>query len=316
MAGCRSAPETAEGRGRGNRLRISLAQWSLHRHLFGRTWPELAAEYSLPELVESLRNRHSEIVAGPLDPMDFAPFTRETFGITAVEYVNVFYFDKAGNDAYATKLGRQAKNAGVENILIMCDGLGDLGASGRASRQNAVEDHVPWLEFASALGCKAIRVNAKSDASLTRDEQSLLTSDGLQLLCERAEAFGLYILVENHGGLSSDGAWLAKTIRRVQHPLIGTLPDFGNFRVSPDVEYDRYQGVAELMPFARGVSAKTYDFDPETGLERTLDYERLLSIVRKSGFNSHIGIEYEGNELSEVEGIRATKRMIERLYLP
>ena len=314
IAGCQSGPATAEDGRAGSDLKLSLGQWSLHRTLFGQSWHELAAQYSMSDLADGLRYRHGEIVAGPLDPLDFAPFTRETFGINAVEDVNAFYFDKAGNDAYAAKLDRQAKDAGVESVLVMCDALGDLGAPVEADRMAVIDNHVAWLDFASALDCKAIRVNAQSDTSLSREEQSLLTSDGLRALCERAEAYGLYILVENHGGLSSDGAWLAETIRRVDHPLIGTLPDFGNFKVSPDHRYDPYKGVSELMPFARGVSAKAYDFDPETGLETNLDYERLLRIVRESGFSGHIGIEYEGYGLSEVDGILATKRLIERIY--
>lgn len=313
-AGCQVVSAPAEPNRSGGELKLSLAQWSLHRHLFGKSWPELAAQYSIPELVEALRQRHDTVVAGPLDPLDFAPFTRETFGITAVEYVNTFYFDKAGNDAYAAKLDRQAKDAGVESILVMCDAVGDLGAPVEADRMAVVDNHIAWLDFASALGCKAIRVNAQSDRALAREEQSRLAADGLRALCEQADAYGLYILVENHGGLSSDGAWLAETIRRIDHPLIGTLPDFGNFKVSPELRYDPYKGVAELMPFARGVSAKTYDFDPETGLETNLDYERLLRIVRESGFSGHIGIEYEGHNLSEVDGILATKRLIERIY--
>jgi len=120
------------------------------------------------------------------------------------------------------------------------------------------------------------------------------------------------VIVENHGGLSSNGAWLASVIRAVDHPRCGTLPDFGNFRVSADEWYDRYQGVAELMPFAKAVSAKSYDFD-ERGEETTIDYRRMLGIVTGAGFNSWIGIEYEGNRLPEREGIARTKALLEKI---
>lgn len=294
--------------------RISLGQWSLHGNHFGRRWREISARYSIPQLISALREDHAAMMAGPLDPLDFAPFTRETFGIDAVEYVNTFYFDKARDDAYLDRLDRKAKASGVTNVLVMCDALGNLGAPEAVDRSQVVENHVEWLAFASALDCRALRVNAASDATLPAEEQSRLAADGLQRLCRRAEAYDLFVVVENHGGLSSNGAWLADTIRRVDHPLIGTLPDFGNFKIAEGERYDPYEGVAELMPFARGVSAKAYDFDPRTGMERTLDYRRLFEIVVAAGFDGHVGIEYEGYELSEIDGIRATKRLIERTY--
>ncbi|MBL9032849.1 MAG: sugar phosphate isomerase/epimerase [Phycisphaerae bacterium] len=259
---------------------ISLAQWSLHRALG----------------------------SGSLDHLDFPGLARSRFAIDAVEYVNSFF--KSAEASYVAELRRRADDAGVVSVLIMCDGEGALGDPDEAKRAAAVENHRKWLEAAKALGCHSIRVNAHSRGSA--DEQRRLAADGLRRLCERAEPLGLNVIVENHGGLSSNGAWLASTIRAADHPRAGTLPDFGNFRVDGATVYDRYRGTAELMPFARGVSAKSYDFRAD-GEEVSLDYRRLLGIVVAAGYHGRIGIEYEGGRLSEFEGIRATQRLLERI---
>ena len=98
----------------------------------------------------------------------------------------------------------------------------------------------------------------------------------------------------------------------VDHPRCGTLPDFGNFRITREEEYDRYQGVKELMTYAKGVSAKSHDFD-EQGNETRTDYARMMKIVLDAGYRGYVGIEYEGNRLSEPEGIKATKVLLERV---
>jgi len=263
-------------------FQISLAEWSLHR----------------------------TIRAGDLDPLDFAPFTRATFGLDAVEHVNQFFIDRGGDDAYFREMRRRADDAGVRSLLIMCDLEGALGAADEGDRLRAVENHRKWLDAAALLGCHSIRVNAESEGP--RDQQLRLAADGLRRLCEVAEPYGLNVLVENHGGLSSDGAWLADVMRRVDHPLIGTLPDFGNFTIAPGEEYDRYEGVRQLMPWARAVSAKSYAFD-EHGREMTIDYERMMRIVRDAGYDGYIGIEYEGDRLSEEAGVRATMMLLRRM---
>lgn len=260
---------------------ISLAQWSLHR---------------------TLR-------AGELAPLDF-PEKARSFGIAAVEYVNQFFVDKARDAAWLAELAKRCKNEGVRSLLIMCDGEGALGDADAAARKQAVANHHRWVDAAKALGCHAIRVNAQSSGSF--EEQQKLAADGLRALCEYGDTHAIDVIVENHGGLSSDGKWLAGTLRRVAHPRAGALPDFGNFRIDAERTYDRYQGVDELMPFARGVSAKSHDFDA-AGDEVHTDYARMLDIVvRKHGWRGCIGIEYEGAKLSEDAGIAATKKLLER----
>lgn len=262
-------------------LKISLAQWSLHRMLNG----------------------------GKLDNLDFARFAREEFGIEAVEYVNSFFRDKAGELAYLADMNRRCADHGVRSLLIMVDGEGELGNPDRRARLKTVSNHHRWADAARELGCHSIRVNAQSAGEF--EEQQKLAADGLALLAQYCAALRLNVIVENHGGLSSNGEWLAGTIRLVDMPNCGTLPDFGNFSLGNGRNYDRYQGTRELMPFAKAVSAKSYDFD-EQGNETTIDYPKMLQIVADAGYSGWIGIEYEGSRLSEPEGIRATRDLLKR----
>ena len=261
---------------------ISLAEWSLHRALY----------------------------AGQLDNLDFPATARRDHGIEAVEYVNSFFKDRAEDRAYLQELKDRARDHGVNNLLIMCDGEGAIGDPNDAARTRAVENHYRWVDAARFLGCHSIRVNAQSAGP--PDEQRRLAADGLRRLTEFAAEREINVLVENHGGLSSNGSWLASVIRAVDHPRCGTLPDFGNFKLAENEWYDRYLGVAELMPFAKAASAKSYDFDPSGNVVET-DYTRMLRVVLDAGYRGHIGIEYEGQALSEPDGIRATKALLERV---
>lgn len=261
---------------------ISLAQWSLHRALRGKEF----------------------------DNLDF-PKKARSFGIGAVEYVNQFFADKARDEKYLAELKKRCEGEGVKSLLIMCDGEGALGDPDEKRRAQAVENHHRWVEAAKFLGCHSIRVNAQSRGSW--EEQKKLAAEGLRRLSEFGDKHGINVIVENHGGLSSNGKWLAETLKAADHPRCGALPDFGNFRVSDKETYDRYVGVDELMPFAKGVSAKSHDFD-DAGNEVHTDYARMLEIVvGKHGWRGHIGIEYEGGKKSEDQGIAATKALLERV---
>lgn len=261
-------------------FKISLAQWSLHKRHFG--------------------------VAKPvLDNLDFAR-TARGFGIEAVEYVNQFFKPKVKDTKYLGEMKKRAEDNGVKSLLIMCDGEGHLGDPDAAQRTQAVENHYKWVEAAKFLGCHSIRVNAHSKG--TEDEQRKLVADGLRRLSEFAASHQLNVIVENHGGLSSNGAWLAGVMKAVDLPNCGTLPDFGNF----PPEINRYDAVEQLMPFAKAVSAKSHDFDAD-GNETKTDYARMMRIVRDAGYHGYVGIEYEGSGLSEDEGILATKRLLERI---
>lgn len=281
--------ETADMTGKDLFFKISLAQWSLHKALFAKE----------------------------IDNLDFARIAREEFGVDGLEYVNQFFKDKAQDNAYLSDMKQRAMDHGVQNVLIMIDGEGGLGNGDEAERVKAVENHYKWIDAAHFLGCHAIRVNAYGEGS--SEEVAMQAAKSLSTLGDYGAQAGISVIVENHGGFSSNGEWLSGVMKNVGKSNVGTLPDFGNFcieRGQNDAgericvqEYDRYKGVQELMPFAKGVSAKTNDFGPD-GNEVKMDYMRLMKIVKDAGYTGFVGIEYEGSVVSEMEGIRLTKELL------
>ena len=267
------------GCSKSNPFEISLAEWSLHR---------------------SLQSKE-------IDHLDFYSVAKNELNISAVEYVNSFFFDKAKDQRYLNEMKMRASDLGVRSLLIMCDNEGNLGDPDLKKRTKSVENHYKWAEAAKFLGCHSIRVNARSFGSY--DEQIELAADGLRRLTEFGETLALNTIVENHGGLSSNGKWLSAVMDKVDHPRVGTLPDFGNFRIEGDEWYDRYQGMKELMPYAKAVSAKSHEFD-SNGNEIQSDYYKIMDIVLKAGYSGYVGIEYEGNVHSEIEGIKLTRDLL------
>ena len=265
-------------------FKISLAEWSLHRALQSKK----------------------------IDHLDFISLTKTEFGLDAVEYVNSFFFDKAQDQNYLNKMKARANDHGVKSLLIMCDNEGNLGDPDRSKRNKAVENHYKWAEAAKFLDCHSIRVNARSDNSLSYQEQMDLAADGLSKLIEFCNKMDLNTIVENHGGLSSNGAWLSSLMKKINHPRAGTLPDFGNFLINNDEWYNRYKGVNELMPFAKAVSAKSHEFD-SNGNEVRTDYRKMMKIVLDAGYNGYVGIEYEGDKHSEYEGIHLTSKLLKKI---
>ena len=298
--------------------KISLAEWSLNSLLFNPKIRSMGFE----NIMDRFRNDFDSIVAGAeMTNLEFPAKARE-LGIDGVEYVNQFFFNKAQDTQYLNELKSRCNDEGVESLLIMCDLEGELGAPDQAERMQAVENHYKWVDAAKFLGCHSIRVNAASQGSY--EEQQKLAADGLAALAEYADNVGINVLVENHGGLSSNGEWLAGVMQMVENPRVGTLPDFGNFCIrregytpeNPNPEclesYDRYKGVRELMPYAEGVSAKTHDFNAQ-GEEIHTDYEKMMRIVLDAGYRGYVGIEYEGNDMGAIEGVKATKTLLENV---
>jgi sugar phosphate isomerase/epimerase len=274
-------------------LRLSLAQWSLHRSL----------------------------EQGEVKAVDFPGIAKKSYGISAVEYVNQFYSEQAANQKFWSHMKDRADDEDVKSLLIMVDNEGDLGNPDDAARKTAVENHYKWIHAAKILGCHSIRVNAFGKG--TREELHKALVNGLGQLALYGQKEEIHILIENHGLHTSDAQFIVAVIREVDNPYLGTLPDFGNWCLNVEWGsiqndqceniYDPKKGVSEFLPFARGVSAKSYAFDAD-GNETMLDYPNLLRIVKNSDFKGHIGIEYEGEILSEAEGIRATKALIEKLW--
>jgi len=273
-------------------LKISLAQWSIHNALD----------------------------SGKLKAENFAAIAKNDFGITAVEYVNQFYKEHASDKAFWAKMRATADSLGVKSLLIMVDNEGDLGDPNPVERIKAVENHFKWVDAAHILGCHSIRINAFGEGS--KEEVQLAMIDALKKLCAYAAKDSINVLIENHGLYSSDGQWVAGIMKGVNMSNVGTLPDFGNWCLSAKwgstqdgkdckEAYDRYTGVGEMLPFAKGVSAKSYAFDDRG--ETVIDYSKMMQIVRESGFSGYVGIEYEGSQLSEHDGILATKALLEKV---
>jgi sugar phosphate isomerase/epimerase len=264
-------------------FKISLAEWSLHRAL-----------------------QKKEI-----DNLDFPKIARETYGIDGVEFVNQFFKDKAHDSTYLKDLKAHALDHGVTCVLIMIDGEGDLSAEDKAQREKAVENHKAWVDAAASLGCHSIRVNTGGNYAPDRTDAA---AQGCGALAEYGQKNKINVICENHFGPSSNPDALLALIKAVHHPRFGTLPDFGNFPKDRHDKYmlDVYDAIARMMPFAKGVSAKSYNFNAD-GQETTLDYARILKIVTDSGYKGYVGIEYEGSRFTEPEGIKATKKLLESL---
>jgi len=263
-------------------FKISLAEWSFHKALFG----------------------------GKMTNLDFPLRAKKEFGINIVEYVSPFFNKNETDAAYLKELLTITKNEGIQNHLIMVDGEGELGDLDPVKRAKAIENHYKWVDAAKTLGCLTVRVNAAGSGS----EQDVKTAvvDGLGRLTEHAKKSNINIIVENHGGYSSDGKWLSDVMKQVNSPYCGTLPDFGNFKISADKQYDMYQGVRDLVPFAKGISAKTFKFD-ENGNEPDIDYTKMFKIIHDAKFTGIVGIEWEGDGFSEEEGIKKTKALLEKV---
>jgi sugar phosphate isomerase/epimerase len=266
---------------------ISLAEWSLHRRLFAD------------------RARTADM------NLDFPRMAREEFGIEAVEFVNQFFADKAKDEKYLAALKQRTADFEVTPVLIMIDLHGmSLSDKDEAARKKAVDAHKEWVDAAAVLGCHAIRVNTGDNYSPTDVKAA---ADGCGALTEYGKSNGISIICENHGGPSSDPDSLIALMKGVDMPEFGTLPDFGNFPKNADGSYkiDIYEAIARMMPYARGVSAKSHVFGAD-GLESNIDYPRMLKIVTDAGYKGFVGIEYEGDG-PEAEGIKATKALLEKL---
>ncbi|MET2985851.1 sugar phosphate isomerase/epimerase family protein [Aureibaculum conchae] len=263
-------------------FKISLAQWSLHK---------------------AIRNEKT------LDPIGFAEKAKE-LGFEGIEYVSGLYNEKLKTmsmDALLDSLKAKSTAHGVKNVLIMVDGEGNLASTDEKERNQAIDNHKKWVDAAAFLGCHAIRVNL--NGATEKDAWIESSVKGLGKLAEYGATKNINVIVENHGGFSSNADLLSEVMTKINMDNCGTLPDFGNFRISKDELYDYYKGTEILMKHAKAVSAKSYDFDTD-GNETTLDYTRLLQIVKDAGYTGYIGVEYEGSRLSEEEGIEATKQLL------
>ena len=264
------------------KFKISLAQWSLHKAIQSRM----------------------------ITNLDFPRVAREQFGIEGLEFVNQLW--EAPTEAYVRRLKNNMKQTGTTAVLIMCDGEGTMGHSDKATRMKAAENHYKWIDITAELGGTAIRTNMYPEKQPQTDTEvnSFLgyCSESFAQLCEYGQKAKVNVIIENHGGISSNPDVVVRLMKMVKQPNFGTLPDFGNF---PETT-DKYAAVEKLMPYAKGVSFKCHDFDAKTGNETRMDMDRMMKIVADAGWRSWVGIEYEGSRMTEFEGIQAAKRYLDR----
>ncbi len=293
VTGCTNQPTPIAKKIVEKELKISLAQWSLNRAFFAKE----------------------------LDPNDFATIASKEYGIKAIEFVSAFYKEQVKDEAFWQTMKKRSDDIDVKNLLIMVDDEGDLGSTKEEERKAAVENHYKWVHAAKLSGCHSIRVNAFGEGTKAAIRSALV--DGMGQLATYAAKENINVIIENHGLFSSDGKFIAGIMKEVNMPNFGTLPDFGNWCTNAkwgstqknkcDEVYDRYQGVKDFLPYAKGVSAKSYNFNSE-GEDTIIDYQKMLKIVKDSDYDGYIGIEYEGEDLGEPEGIRITKALMESVW--
>ena len=277
-------------------FKLSLAQWSLHKAIRG----------------------------GVMSPYLFAEKSKD-LGFTGLEYVNQLYDDVMKSEDksssiknFILKNNQLASDNGMDNVLIMIDEEGDLAVEDEEKRLKSIDNHKLWIDTAAEMNCTSVRLNLYGSKHI--ETWKALSIDSLSKLGEHAKGTGLNVIVENHGRITSNIPELMNAINGVNMDNVGTLPDFGNFCMADEgygsvfdgtceTVYDFYKGVEEMMPKAFAVSAKSNDFD-ENGDEKTIDYMKMLKIVKSFGYTGYIGVEYEGERLSEVEGIKATRDLL------
>lgn len=291
-------------------FKLSLAHWSFHKAIFGPSrndgaWFQRTLHGPDPD----------QVLQGPMDPRDLARVAREEFGLDAVDYVNQLFFGHATDMPYLRDMKQRADDHDVLLVVLMLDQLGNLGDEDDALRRRAIEAHRPWMDAAAFLGARSVRVNANGTGSYLG--QLHRSTDSVLQLAEYGDTLGIDVLVENHGGVSNNGAWLNMLMEQAEHPRVGTMVDFDNFMFTdwgerPERRYDRYQGMMEIAPFAKAVSAKVIEYDG-AGNEANIDFHRMMRIVLDTGYRGYVSLEYEGDQMSEMEGMRAMVRLMERV---
>lgn len=286
-----SAEQTEKDTTETPKPKYSLAQWSINRDLF----------------------------SGEMSTIDFV-YAAGEMGFEGVEYVNQFFIDKAEDFEFLDSLNAAAEEAGVKNLMIQLDHTGNLCASDETERNKAVETAKKWVDAAKYLNAPAVRVNAHGDGSA--DEMKTQCMDGIGRLAEYANTQGIQVLIENHGGVSSRGDWLADLVSSLSDKEVGSLADFHNWcyeTVDGGLwgecrnEYDYYKGFAELIGSAKGVSVKAMHFD-STGNEPNLNFHKFFKIMKEGGYDGYLGVEYEGNDLPSREGILKTKALAAKTW--
>lgn len=302
-----AAPSIAAAKPVNSPFTISLSQWAFHRAIFG----DSRENYN--EFIATLMSSPDDVLRGEMDPRDIVWRARE-LGVGVVDLVNILWFGHGQDRPWIDDFKSRAADADVTFGVLMCDQCGNIGAADVSERRRSLEAHLQWMETAAELGCPFLRANPYGDGTYL--EQCQRGAETLHQLAERSAGYNLEVIVENHGHPGSNGAWLAMLIEMADHPRLGTYTDLDNFfmggwNLVPERRYDREQGLLDLAPYTKAISAKTHDFGPD-GEETTIDYQACLKILLDAGFSGLVGAEFEGNRQSEAEGSRLTVELLRR----
>ena len=282
------------------------------------------------------------IMQGKFDLLGFPDLVKNTYGINGAEYWSIPFMGRENDKDFLNDIKRRSDDNGVDNLIILVDDIDiktmqsgpSLASSNKNDRDTAIDYHKKWIDVAKEIGCHSIRVNLKSDES---DNKKILdnSSESISRLIEFSKQDNISIVIENHGGITADADWLVSLIKNVDNKYVGTLPDFGDYNFCVDRgalnfddigkvcknQYDKYLGVKKLMPYAKGVSAKSHEFGKD-GEELSTNYSRMIKIISESNYKGYITIEYEGammgmfggegTYLNPHEGILATKKLINK----
>lgn len=287
---------------------IAISQWSFHRAIFGNS------RDNYDWFIKTLHSDPDSVLKGVMDPRQITEKAR-VLGVKQIDLANTLWFGHANDKPWLNEFKTRANNDGVTFKLLMCDEMGSIGSSNKEQRQQAIENHLPWFNAAAELGCSQIRVNAYGDGNYLAQLQQ--NAESLQIMGELGKQYKLDVLVENHGYASNNGAWLAMLMEMTNHERVGVFTDVDNFfmggwNISPPRLYDRIQGVIDLAPYTRGVSAKAHHFTSE-GQESTIDYSTLLKILVDQGFNGTVSAEFEGDQMSEFSGSEAMIKLLKKM---
>jgi len=283
------------------------------------------------------------MMAGKFDLKDFPEMVRNTYQLDGAEYWSIAFTGRENNEAFLKELKQKSDDNGVNNTIILVDDINiltmesgpSLASLSSEERSRAIDFHKIWVDTAAKIDCHSIRINLKSNDG-TAEEVQEVCSESISKLIEYSSQSNISVVLENHGGLTGNGKWLSGLIKNINNEFVGSLPDFGDFNFCQtrgdlnfanvdrecEMKYDKYLGVEELIPYAKGISAKSHDFD-KNGSETKTDYKRMMEIIKNSDFSGYISIEYEGamlsmllnrdSYLSSHDGILATKSLLEKL---
>ncbi len=273
-------------------IEIGLSTWSLHRHMGPIK----------RQVVTDTGEKHEWTEEYPEDVslLDFAGFARKEYGLTHLELIQMSFPSTEASYLKKLRSAVEAAEAVIENVPIDVGDICELAPERRAEHVRNIKS---WMDVAAAIGSRAVRVN--TGPSREGSDALALAVESCKRLAEHADKLGLNVLIENHGGISSDPQLLKQLIESVSTERMGACPDFGGFD-----EAIRYDGLQKIMPLAKLVHAKSYAFD-EHGEETAIDYARCMQIVKNSGFSGVLSIEYEGDGNAS-EGIKKTKELILR----